>query len=74
MQQDSLTYDSLNDRPLPKWLTDQRDGLNTYQPEVRTMKEDHSLQYSIVITGTVILLAVVFFTLRWYVIKKKKSL
>ena len=74
MQQDSLTYDSLNNRPLPKWLTDQRDGLNTYQPEVRTIKEDHSLQVSIGLTGAVILLAIIFLTIRWYMIRRKKSL
>jgi hypothetical protein len=71
MNQDSVTYDSGGNRPLPKWLTDQRDGLNKYQPEVLTMKEDKSLGISVVATGTVILLTVILLTI--YIIRKNRK-
>ena len=71
MYQDSIKYDSLEDRPLPKCLTDHRDGLNKYQPEVLEMKEDKSLGISIVVTGSVILLVVIFLTV--YVLKKNRK-
>ncbi|MBG0861006.1 MAG: hypothetical protein IQL11_16020 [Bacteroidales bacterium] len=71
MDQDSVTYDSVGNRPLPKWLTDQRDGLNKYQPEVLTMKEDKSLGISVVVTGTVILLTVILLTI--YIIRKSRK-
>lgn len=70
MNQDTLRYDSLEARPLPKWLTDQRDGLNTWQPEVREMKEDHSLCISLISTGAAILLTILFLTV--YFLKKHK--
>ena len=71
MTQDTVSYDSLDARPLPKWLTDQRDGLNTYQPEKLEMKEDRTLQISIISTGVVILLTVVVLTI-WFLRKNKK--
>ena len=71
MIQDSIRYDSLEARPLPKWLTDQRDGLNTYQPQKLEMKEDHSLQISLISTGVVIVLTLVFLTI-WFLRKNKK--
>lgn len=71
MRQDTIGYDSLEARPLPKWLTDQRDGLNTYQPEVREMKEDHSLRISLISTGVVISLTILFLTI-WFLKKNKK--
>jgi heme/copper-type cytochrome/quinol oxidase subunit 2 len=71
MRQDTIGYDSLEARPLPKWLTDQRDGLNTYQPEVREMKEDHSLSISLISTGVVIFLTILFLTI-WFLKKNKK--
>ncbi len=70
MKQDTIGYDSLQARPLPKWLTDQRDGLNTYQPQQLEMKEDHSLQISLISTGVVILITVVFLT--FYFLRKNK--
>ena len=70
MDQDTTQNDSLAGRPLPKWLTDQRDGLNQYQPEIKVMKEDKSLNISFMITGTVILIAVVFLTV--LVLRKKR--
>lgn len=73
MQEDSVRYDSLEDRPLPKWLIDQREGLNTYQPEKLQMKEDRSLQISFISTGIGILLTLVFLTVYFFRgIKKKK--
>ena len=72
MDQDTIAYDSLSDRPLPKWLTDQRDGLNTYQPEMAEMKEDRSLGVSFAVTGLIIVLAVAFLTI--YILRKKRSL
>ena len=73
MRQDTIRFDSLEARPLPKWLTDQRDGLNTYQPEVREMKEDHSLSISLISTGIVIFLTILFLTI-WFLKKNKKRL
>ncbi|MFO7619986.1 MAG: hypothetical protein R6W81_01795 [Bacteroidales bacterium] len=72
MDQDTIAYDSLSDRPLPRWLTDQRDGLNTYQPEMAEMKEDRSLGVSFAVTGLIIILAVAFLTI--YILRKKRSL
>jgi len=71
MEQDTVIYDSLENRPLPKWLTDQRDGLNKYQPEILEMKEDKSLEISFAVTGTIILLVVIFLTI--YVIRKNRK-
>jgi hypothetical protein len=73
MRQDTIGYDSLEARPLPKWLTDQRDGLNTWQPEVREMKEDHSLSISLISTGVVIILTILFLTI-WFLKKNKKRM
>ena len=71
MGQDTIQYDSLENRPLPKWLTDQRDGLNQYQPEIKVMKDDRSLNISFMITGVVILLAVAFLTI--YLLRKNRK-
>lgn len=71
MQTDTVGFDSLDARPLPKWLTDQRDGLNTYQPEVLEMKEDHSLEISIALTGLFIFITVIFLTI--LILRKNKK-
>lgn len=69
MEKDSLTSDSITaSRPLPQWLVDQRDGLNTIQPVKLVMKEDKSLQTSFIITGVFILLVISILTV--YVLKK----
>jgi len=73
MVQDSSTYDSLESRPLPRWLTDQRDGLNTVQPVKMEMREDRSLEISFAVTGAIILLAVTVLTL-FILLKKKKKI
>ena len=71
MKQDTIGFDSLEARPLPKWLTDQRDGLNTYQPKELEMKKDHSLQISLISTGIFIIIAVVILTI--YFLRKNKK-
>jgi hypothetical protein len=73
MEQDTIRYDSIDTRPLPKWLTDQRDGLNTYQPQKLEMKEDRSLQISLISTGIVILITLAILTF-YYLRKNKKSI
>ena len=72
MKQDSVLYDSLEARPLPKWLTDQRDGLNTYQPEMAEMKQDRSIQISFAATGIFVLLAITILTI-WFFRKNKRK-
>ena len=71
MQTDSLSYDSLDSRPLPKWLTDQKSGLTTVQPEKMVMRKDNSLKISFLVTASFILLLIVFLTV--YVLKKHKN-
>jgi hypothetical protein len=70
-QQDSLNTDPLADRPLPKWLTDQRDSLNYWQPVKAEMKDDHYLEVTIIATGLVILLTLLVATI--LVLKKGKK-
>jgi len=71
MKKDTLSYDSLDSRPLPQWLTDQKSGVNSYQPEEMVMKEDHSLEISFIVTGVFIILLAAFITL--YINKKHKN-
>lgn len=68
MQTDTLKYDTLNNRPLPKWLIDQKEGLTTIQPQKIEMREDNSLKISFIITALLILLAVAISTI--YFLKK----
>ena len=71
MQKDTLSYDSLDSRPLPKWLVDQKTGVTTIQPEELVMKEDHSLKISIAVTVIFILLVVALLTL--YINRRHKK-
>jgi hypothetical protein len=71
MVQDTSAYDTLPQRPLPKWLTDQRDGLNTIQPVKMEMKEDKSLNISFALTGAIVLIAITILTI--YILRKKKK-
>ena len=71
MQPDTLAYDSLDSRPLPKWLVDQKSGLTTIQAEELVMREDNSLKISFFVTGILILVLVTFFTI--YFIRKHKK-
>ena len=66
MQTDTLSYDTLDSRPLPKWLIDQKSGLNTIQAEKIVMKEDNSLKISFVATGIFILVFVALLTVYFY--------
>jgi heme/copper-type cytochrome/quinol oxidase subunit 2 len=69
-EQDSIVYDSVAGRPLPGWLQRQKQGLNTYTPEKRVMKEDRSIETSIILTGVFIIIVVTFLTI--YFLRKKK--
>ena len=76
MQPDTLAYDTLSNdaldsRPLPKWLTDQKSGLTTIQPEKLVMREDHSLKISFIVTGIFIVVMVTILT--FYFIRKHKK-
>jgi len=71
MRSDSLAYDSLESRPLPQWLTDQKSGVTTIQPEELVMKQDHSLKISLFASLAFILLAVIVWTV--YLNKKQKN-
>lgn len=71
MQNDTLSYDTLNNRPLPKWLIDQKTGLTTIQPQKIVMREDNSLKISFIVTAIFILLTVSILTV--YFIKKHKN-
>lgn len=68
MDQDSIRSDSLDVRPLPKWLMDQKSGLNTLKPEKIIMKEDNSLQVSFAVTG--LLIFVVIAVLTFYIMRR----
>ena len=72
MDQDTTQTNSTEKRPLPKWLTDQRDGLNQYKPEIKVMKEDRSLNISFMITGAVILIVVIILTIM--VFRRKRNI
>ena len=71
MQTDTLSYDTLESRPLPKWLIDQKTGVNTIQPEELVMKEDNSLTISII--GTALFLVLVVGLLTLYLNRKHKN-
>jgi len=71
MQNDTISYDTLNNRPLPKWLIDQKEGMNTIQPQKIVMREDNSLKISFIVTSIFILLAVAILTV--YFLKKHKN-
>lgn len=69
MDQDTVISDTIAGRPLPAWLIKQKEGLNTYQPEPYVMREDRSLEVSLIATGAGILLIVILLTI--YFLKKK---
>jgi len=71
MQIDTLSYDSLDSRPLPEWLIDQKSGITTIQPEEIVMREDHSLTISFIVTGLFIIFLVALITL--YINRKHKN-
>lgn len=71
MQEDSIKYDSLIKRPLPKWLIDQKEGLTTSQQQKIIIREDNSLNISFAVTVVFILLIIVVLTI--YIKKKYKN-
>jgi hypothetical protein len=71
MEQDSLKYDSLANRSLPKWLTDQKERLTTVKAEKIVMKQDNSLNTSLLVTGVFILLTVAILSV--LILRKKKK-
>jgi heme/copper-type cytochrome/quinol oxidase subunit 2 len=71
MQPDTFLYDTLDNRPLPEWLIDQKAGLKTIQPQKIVMKEDNSLKISFIVTSVFILLAVAILTV--YFLKRDKK-
>ena len=71
MQSDTLSYDTVNSRPLPKWLIDQKEGLTTIQPQKIEMREDNSLKISFIITALLILMVVAISTV--YILRKNKE-
>ena len=71
MQIDTLSYDSLDSRPLPEWLIDQKSGITTIEPEEIVMREDHSLTISFIVTGLFIILLVALITL--YINRKHRN-
>ena len=71
MQDDTLQYDTLNNRPLPKWLIDQKAGLTTIQPHKIQLREDNSLKISFIVTAIFILLVISVLTV--YILKKYKK-
>jgi hypothetical protein len=71
MQNDTITYDTLESRPLPKWLIDQKSGINTIQPQKITMREDNSLKISFIATSAFILFAITLLTI--YILRKHKN-
>lgn len=71
MQNDTISYDTLNNRPLPKWLTDQKEGLKTIEPQKIEMREDNSLKISFITTAFLILLVIFVSTI--YVLKKFRN-
>ena len=71
MQNDTLSHDTINNRPLPKWLLDQKSGLTTIQPQKIVLREDHSLKISFIATTILIILTVAILTV--YILKKHKK-
>ncbi len=71
MQPDTVSYDTLDARPLPEWLIDQKEGLTTIQHPNIEMRKDNSLKYSFAITALLIVIAVVISTV--YILKKYRN-
>ena len=71
MQTDTISYDTLESRPLPKWLTDQKTGVTTIKPREIIMKEDNSLKISFLVTALIIIFFVIMMTV--IILRKKKN-
>ena len=70
MKQDTIRYDSLDNRPLPRWLTDQKAQSQLLEDKESFIREDHSLYISLGVTIFSVLVLVLLFTFR--IIKRKK--
>ena len=64
MEQDTVRYDSLDNRPLPRWLTDQKAQSLLTQDKEEFIREDPSLYISLGITLFAVLILVLLFTFR----------
>ena len=71
MQNDTITYDTIDSRPLPKWLIDQKSGVTTIQPQEIVMREDNYLKTSFIVTAVIILILVTFLTVYFH--RKNKN-
>jgi hypothetical protein len=71
MQNDTISYDSLDKRPLPRWLADQKAGLTTIQPGKIVMRDDNSLRVSFICTSVFILFTLAVLTV--YFLKKQRN-
>ncbi len=69
MEQDTIRYDSLEIRPLPKWLTDQKARNELAEKKEQFIQKDNSLNIAMGITVLSTLLLVLLFTFR--IIRKK---
>ena len=50
-----MHIDTLNNRPLPKWLIDQKEGLTYDSAPENEMRDDNSLRISFAVTGLIII-------------------
>jgi hypothetical protein len=72
MKPDSLIYDSSAiNRPLPQWLINQKEGLNTWHPKEIILKEDHSVVTSFAFTGIFVVLLTAILTM--YIFRKNRK-
>jgi hypothetical protein len=71
MQEDTITYDSLASRPLPRWLTDRKEGLTLKPVPEMKIRDDRTIDISIALTIGVLLLSVVILTI--YIMRKRNK-
>jgi len=70
MQEDTIVYDSLAVRPLPKWLTDTKDGVTLKPVPEMKIRNDRTIDISVAFTIGALLLSVVILTI---IINRKKN-
>ena len=64
MEPDTLRYDSLDNRPLPKWLTDHKAQSELAKGKEKLIQKVQSLHIAMGVTVLLILLFVLLFTFR----------
>ena len=64
MEQDAIRVDSLDNRPLPRWLTDQKAQSQLIDDKEEFIRKDSSLSVSLSVTLVLVLLLVSLFTFR----------